>query len=110
MAVSEKRRAWRTYWVTLALLLCLPAMGFAFFRIEYNMQKTTRGQVDMTWHYSVSEGLPLPCDGEGRAVLPSLTPTQRRVADSCMPVGVRLTLWVWQAEGHLTEWIEGLTH
>lgn len=103
--MPRRRSGLRTYWVTLILLLCLPAMGFTCFWIEYNTRLTTYGQVDMNWRYTVSEGVPLPCDDAGETVLPEWTPAQRQAVETCLPPQVRLALWLLRGEERAADWL-----
>lgn len=103
--MAQRRQNLRTYWVTLLLLLCLPAMGLSCFWIEYNMQQTAYGRVDMDWRYTLVQGVPLPCDEQGQTALPAWTADQRQLAETCLPPGARLALWVLRGEERAADWL-----
>ena len=100
-----RRLPWRTFTAAFILTLCVLGLGCAFFVIEYNIQKTTYGQVDLGITYTLEDGVPaVRVDREESLAIP---PAVTQTAEVAVPPPVRLFAAVWQWECELAEWVWG---
>ncbi len=92
--------SWRTFWHTFILTLCVLGLISSFLLIEYNIRRTSYGQVDFGVHYSVTDGLPtVTVDGEVWKA-PAAVATVEEIA---VPAPLRLLAVLWQWENAAAE-------
>lgn len=101
--MNKPRRAWRTFFAAFILTLCVLGLGCAFLLIEYNIQKTTYGQVDFGVTYTMENGVPSVRVDGGEPI--GVSPSVAQVCEAAVPPPVRLfaALWRWEAEA--AEWV-----
>ena len=93
-----RRLPWRTFFTAFILSLCVLSLFCAFLIIEYNIQLTTHGRVDLGVTYTVEDGIPaVQIDGAKPLTVP---PVAEQVYQVAVPPPVRLfaTLWRWECE------------
>ncbi len=87
-------RAWRTFFYAFVLSLCVLGFGCACLVIEYNMQRTTYGQVDFGVNYTLSEGAPRVTAGDATLKIPAAKWVEQVALSP--PVRLLVTLWRWE--------------
>lgn len=102
-----RRLPWRTFLTAFILSLCVLGLFAAFLIIEYNIQQTTYGLVDLGVTYTLEEGIPaVSIDGDAPLAVPPAAEKAYKVA---VPPPLRLfaALWRWECEAAkwLWEWI-----
>lgn len=104
-----RRLPWRTFFTAFILTLCFLGLFVAFLIIEYNIQKTTYGQVDLGVTYTLIDGIPVVRAGESEPL--TVPPAAIQAVEIAVPPPVRLfaALWRWETEAAswFWEWIEG---
>ncbi len=102
-----RRLPWRTFLTAFILTSCVLSLFAAFLIIEYNIQKTTYGQVDLGVVYTMENGIPSVHISEGDPL--TVPPAAAQVYEVAVPPPVRLfaALWRWQNEA--AEWFWEIT-
>lgn len=101
-----RRLPWRTFFAAFILTVCVLSLFAAFFVIEYNIQQTTYGRVDLGITYTVEDGVPAVQVGGEMLAVP---PAAEQAYEIAVPPPLRLfvALWRWECEAGewLWEWI-----
>lgn len=99
-----RRLPWRTFFTALILTLCVLGLLCAFLIIEYNIQQTTYGRVDLGVTYALEDGIPTVRVGEGEPL--TVPPVAGSIAEVAVPPPVRLfaALWRWECEAAQWFW------
>lgn len=99
-----RRLPWRTFLTAFVLTSCVLGLFAAFLIIEYNIQKTTYGQVDLGVTYTMEGGVPSVRISEGEPL--TLPPAVAQVYEVAVPPPVRLfaALWRWECEAAARFW------
>ena len=97
-----RRLPWRTFFTAFILALCVLSLFCAFLIIEYNIQQTTYGRVDLGVTYTIEDGVPTVQIGGGEPL--TVPPAAAQVCEVAVPPPLRLfaTLWRWECEA--AEW------
>ena len=101
--MHKPKRAWRTFFTAFILALCVFGLGCAFLLIEYNIQKTTYGQVDFGITYTMQDGAPQVHIDDRE--LPAISPSIARLSEAAVPPPLRLFAAVWQWEVEVVQWV-----
>ncbi len=99
-----RRLPWRTFFTAFILSLCMLGLLCAFLIIEYNIQQTTYGRVDLGVTYTVEDGIPaVQIDGAEPLTVPLAVGQACEIA---VPPPVRLfaALWRWECEAAQWFW------
>ncbi len=99
-----RRLPWRTFLTAFVLTSCVLGLFAAFLIIEYNIRKTTYGQVDLGVTYTMEGGVPSVQIGEGEPL--AIPPAVEQTAEVAIPPPVRLfaALWRWECEAAAWFW------
>ena len=99
-----RRLPWRTFLTAFILTLCVLGLLCAFLIIEYNIQQTTYGRVDLGVTYTLEDGIPAVRIGGGEPLaVPSAVEQTAKVV---VPPPLRLfaALWRWECEAAARFW------
>ena len=99
-----RRLPWRTFLTAFILTLCVLGLFCAFLIIEYNIQQTTYGRVDLGVTYTLEDGVPIVrIGGGGPLTVPSAVEQTAKVV---VPPPLRLfaALWRWECEAAAWFW------
>ncbi len=99
-----RRLPWRTFLTAFILTSCVLSLFAAFLIIEYNIQKTTYGRVDLGVTYTVEDGVPAVQIGSGEPL--TVPPAATQAVEVAVPPPVRLfaILWRWECEAAERFW------
>ena len=104
-----RRLPWRTFLTAFILASCVLGLFAAFLIIEYNIQKTTYGQVDLGVTYTVEDGVPSVRIGENEPL--ALPYAVGQTAEVVTPPPVRLFAALWRWQNELAAWMwEKINH
>lgn len=92
--------AGRTFFVVFVLSLCVLGLLLSFLVIEYNIRRTTYGQVDVDLSYTLQEGLPVLTDGAGEPLW-TLPEEWRQPLSALVDAPTRLLLWLYGRVGEM---------
>ena len=98
-----RRLPWRTFLTAFILTLCVLGLFAAFLIIEYNIQKTTKGQVDLGVVYTMENGIPTVRISEGEPL--TLPHAAAQVCEVVVPPPVRLLAALWRWQNEAAEWV-----
>lgn len=97
-----RRLPWRTFLTAFILTLCVLGLFAAFLIIEYNIQKTTYGQVDLGVVYTMENGIPTVRISEGEPL--TVPPAVEQTAEVAVPPPVRLFAALWRWGNEAAKW------
>ena len=99
-----RRLPWRTFFTAFILALCVLSLFCAFLIIEYNIQQTTYGRVDLGVTYTIEDGVPAVQIRGGEPL--TVPPAAAQVCEVAVPPPLRLfaALWRWQNEAAKWFW------
>ena len=92
----------RTFFFAFVLSLCILGLLLSFVVIEYNIRRTTYGQVDFDISYTLEGGVPVLTDGAGEPLW-TLPARWKQPLATLVDAPTRLLLWLYSKVG---EWME----